>query len=222
MTMVHDLLTSSASSEHPTPQWLVDQLAREFGTFDLDPCATAANAKAPRFYTRDQDGLSQPREGRIWLNPPYGREIGSWLRRAAQAGAEGHLVVALVPARSTGTQWWIEAVGAASLPPRFLPGRLVNPETGRQWTIPAALLVFGPVRGRHGTAWSRCAVCQEIFWPSYPKRSTCSDRCRKAAYRASLSQIQARKWDSKRAGAANRFAGPLLASLYKPCYSLTL
>ena len=131
---------------------------------------TAANAKAPRFYTRDDDGLSQPWEGRIWLNPPYGREIGSWLRRAAQAGAEGHLIVALVPARSTGTQWWIEATAAASLPPRFIPRRLVNPETGRQWTIPAAILVFGPVRGRHGTEarGARCAGSGSGLRP--PKR----------------------------------------------------
>jgi len=184
MTTVHELLTSSASSEHPTPQWLVDQLAREFGKFDLDPAATAANAKAPRFYAEADDGLSQPWAGRIFLNPPYGRTIGLWLAKATQVGADGHLVVALVPARSTGTRWWIEAVRAASLPPRFIPGRLVNPETGRQWTIPAAILVFGPVHGRHGTEAVRCTVCSEWFWPSYPKRSTCSDRCRKAAYRA--------------------------------------
>ena len=215
MNVVHALLTSSASSEHPTPQWLVDQLAREFGPFDLDPAATAANAKAPRFYTRDQDGLSQPWAGRIWLNPPYGREIGAWMRRAAQAGAEGHLVVALVPARSTGTQWWIEAAGAASLPPRFLPGRLVNPETGRQWTIPAALLVFGPVRGRHGTAWSRCPVCREIFWPSYPKRSTCSDRCRKAAYRARFVPDSSPEMGQQEGRSGEPVRCPLLASLYK-------
>lgn len=68
--------TSSASDEWPTPQWLVDQLAAEFGPFDLDPAATAANAKAPKFYTREQDGLSQPWAGRIWLNPPYGVPVG--------------------------------------------------------------------------------------------------------------------------------------------------
>ncbi len=189
MSLVHDLLVSSVSSEHPTPQWLVDQLAREFGAFDLDPCATAGNAKAPRFYTRDQDGLSQPWEGRIWLNPPYGREIGAWLRRAAQAGAEGHLVVALVPARSTGTQWWMEAAGAASLPPRFLPGRLVNPETGRQWTIPAAVLVFGTLTGRHGTVARKCAVCGQVFWPARSDFRACSRRCRRARARDRVNPV---------------------------------
>lgn len=189
MSVVHALLTSSASSEHPTPQWLVDQLAREFGPFDLDPCATAANAKAPRFYTKDQDGLSQPWAGRIWLNPPYGREIGAWLRRAAQAGAEGHLAVTLVPARSTGAQWWIEATAAASLPPRFIPGRLVNPETGRQWTIPAAVLVFGPVQGRHGSVAVKCKACREIFWPARVPADTCSDRCRKALSRSRIKAV---------------------------------
>lgn len=35
------------TDEWPTPQWLVDQLAAEFGPFDLDPAATPGNAKAP-------------------------------------------------------------------------------------------------------------------------------------------------------------------------------
>jgi phage N-6-adenine-methyltransferase len=190
MTTLHDLLISSVSSEHPTPRRLVTQLAREFapGGFDLDPCASADNAKAPRFYAVAEDGLSQPWTGRIWLNPPFGREIGAWLRRAAQAGAEGHLVVALVPARSTGTQWWMEATAAASLP-RFIPGRLVNPETGRQWMIPAAILVFGPVQGRHGPAAVRCKVCREIFWPARLPADTCSDRCRKALSRSRIKAI---------------------------------
>ena len=41
-----DTATSSATPEWPTPQWLVDQLAAEFGPFDTDPAATSENAKA--------------------------------------------------------------------------------------------------------------------------------------------------------------------------------
>ena len=58
-----ETVTSSATSEWPTPQWLASQLAAEFGPFDTDPAATAENAKAPLFYTMDDDGLSQPWKG---------------------------------------------------------------------------------------------------------------------------------------------------------------
>lgn len=50
---------------------------------------------ASRFWSAADDGLSQPWEGRVWLNPPYGPGIGAWLTRLADHG-DG---VALVPAR---------------------------------------------------------------------------------------------------------------------------
>lgn len=56
--------------------------AERYGPFDLDPAADASNARAPAFYTREQDGLAQPWHGRVWLNPPYGREIGKWVAKA--------------------------------------------------------------------------------------------------------------------------------------------
>jgi hypothetical protein len=57
--------TSSAKDEQATPQWLVDKHAAEFGSFDLDVAATAENAKAPRYYTRADDGLSLPWRGEV-------------------------------------------------------------------------------------------------------------------------------------------------------------
>src|SRR5205823_2504926 len=95
------VMTSSRSDDWPTPQWLVDQLATEFGSFDLDPAADPENAKAPVYFTVDDDGLAQPWKGRVWLNPPYGRTIGAWIRKAVTEVDLGNaeLVVCLVPAR---------------------------------------------------------------------------------------------------------------------------
>ena len=73
-------LFSSATDDWPTPQWLFDALHAEF-SFTLDPCASKENAKCVRFFTRDQDGLLQD-WGRqtVFMNPPYGRVIGDWLK----------------------------------------------------------------------------------------------------------------------------------------------
>lgn len=62
---------SSASDEWPTPRSLFDGLDAEFG-FSLDPCATKENAKCRKFFTREQDGLSQEWSGEtVFMNPPY-------------------------------------------------------------------------------------------------------------------------------------------------------
>ena len=64
-----------SSDEWYTPRWLIDEL----GPFDLDPCAPTADARpfeiAPRCYTKDDDGLLQPWEGVVYMNPPYSRVL---------------------------------------------------------------------------------------------------------------------------------------------------
>lgn len=75
--------------------------------FTLDTAATDQNAKCAAYYTKEQDGLLQPWVGRVWCNPPYGRQIGKWVARARQAAMSGEaeIVVMLLPAR-TDTRWW--------------------------------------------------------------------------------------------------------------------
>ena len=76
---------SSETAEWPTPQWLFDALDQEFG-FSLDPCSTDANAKCRRHFTRETDGLVQSwRNEVVFMNPPYGRDIGRWMARAHEA-----------------------------------------------------------------------------------------------------------------------------------------
>lgn len=96
---------SRVTVEWETPQWLFDELSDVYGGFTLDPCATQQNAKCERFFTREQDGLKQPWEGKVFCNPPYGREIGRWVGKAYDASLSGALVVCLLPAR-TDTRWW--------------------------------------------------------------------------------------------------------------------
>ena len=74
------VMFSSQTDEWETPQILFQALDREFG-FDLDVCATPENAKCRLYYTRNQDGLRMPWSGTVWCNPPYGRKIGSWVKK---------------------------------------------------------------------------------------------------------------------------------------------
>lgn len=102
-----------------TPPEIFDPLHREFD-FDLDPCATASSAKCKTFFTEAQNGLEQSWEGhRVFMNPPYGREVYAWTRKARTSGA---LVVGLLPA-STDLAWWHDdVVGHAKV--RYLRGRV--------------------------------------------------------------------------------------------------
>jgi phage N-6-adenine-methyltransferase len=72
--MIAKALYSSATDEWSTPPDFFAKVEEEFGPFDLDPCATAENAKAPKFYTKADDGLFKSWAGRVWMNPPYGND----------------------------------------------------------------------------------------------------------------------------------------------------
>ena len=67
-----------------TPPWLLEKL----GEFDLDPCSPVDRPwdTAAKHYTIADNGLNQPWEGRVWLNPPYGRQTIQWVRRLACHG----------------------------------------------------------------------------------------------------------------------------------------
>jgi phage N-6-adenine-methyltransferase len=75
---------SSETDLWETHQAFFDALDREFH-FTLDVCAVPENAKCSAFYTPEIDGLVQRWQGVCWMNPPYGREIGLWMRKAFES-----------------------------------------------------------------------------------------------------------------------------------------
>ena len=142
-----DAAFSSASNEWAPPQDLFDKLDAEFG-FELDPCATSENAKCDRFFTREDDGLWQPWEGRrVFMNPPYGKTIGQWMYKAYSESQNGALVVCLVPAR-TDTAWWHDYAMKGEI--RYLRGRLYfeNKDKAGRAPFPSAIVVFRPATDR--------------------------------------------------------------------------
>jgi phage N-6-adenine-methyltransferase len=142
---------SSQTDVWATPESLFRELDAEFG-FTLDVCALPENAKCGSFYTPEQDGLSQPWTGVCWMNPPYGRTIGSWVEKALASSREGATVVCLIPAR-TDTAWWHEYVTKAD-EVRFVRGRLRFGNAQAGAPFPSAIVIF---RGRceRTTRWTR-------------------------------------------------------------------
>lgn len=133
-------LFSSESTEWATPPELFDKLNARF-SFTLDPASTESNALCQKFYTIAQDGLSQSWKGeRVFLNPPYGRQIGAWCRKACVESEGGALVVGLLPAR-TDTGWWHEYIqGKAQVV--FLRGRIKFGQANNSAPFPSCVVVW--------------------------------------------------------------------------------
>jgi phage N-6-adenine-methyltransferase len=132
---------SSETVEWYTPQDFFDDLNSEFG-FELDVCATAENAKCPKFFTKGDDGLSREWTGICWMNPPYGREIGKWVKKAYDSSLSGATVVCLVPAR-TDTKWFQDyCLRYGEI--RFVRGRLKFGGCENPAPFPCAVVIFRP------------------------------------------------------------------------------
>ena len=129
---------SSLTNEWATPQDFFDMLNDEF-MFTLDPCATKENAKCAKFYTQEDDGLAQSWDNEIvFCNPPYGREIGKWIKKASEA--VGGVVVMLIPAR-TDTRYFHEYIyQKAEI--RFIRGRLKFGDSKNSAPFPSMVIIF--------------------------------------------------------------------------------
>ena len=119
-----------------------------FGRFDLDPCSPtdnprAAPVKARVHLTPGDDGLALDWHGRVFVNPPYGRELRAWVEKGRREVEERRaaVVTALVPAR-TDTGWWHEHVaGRADV--FLLRGRLAFGDGEQPAPFPSSLAVWG-------------------------------------------------------------------------------
>jgi phage N-6-adenine-methyltransferase len=136
--MINQSMFSSATDMWSTPQSTFIKY-NAIHNFNLDVCATDENAKCLNYYTKDQDGLKQNWQGVCWMNPPYGREIGLWMRKAYESSLLGAKVVCLVPAR-TDTAWWHDYAMKGEI--EFLRGRLKFGDAKNSAPFPSAVVVF--------------------------------------------------------------------------------
>jgi|SRR5215831_16644940 len=101
----------SLSDEHYTPAVYIEAAREVLGGIDLDPASNeTANktVKAARFLTKNDDGLSREWTGRVWLNPPYGRLVGKFIKKLSDEflAANVSASVALVNAHCTDAEWF--------------------------------------------------------------------------------------------------------------------
>jgi len=136
-----DVHFSSKTNEWATPQDFFDRLNAEFN-FDLDPCSDGTNAKCERYFTEEDDGLAQSWSGSVvFMNPPYGRAIGEWIRKAYEESITGGaVVVALIPSR-TDTKYWHDYVMKAK-EIRLVKGRLKFGDGRNSAPFPSAVVIF--------------------------------------------------------------------------------
>ena len=118
-----EVMFSSKSSEWETPQKLYDYLNLEHN-FTLDPCATEQNAKCEKYFTSEDDGLNKSWGGeRVFVNPPYGRDIKKWVKKAYEEGQKPNtVVVCLIPSRTDTKYWHQYCMKAWKI--HFIKGRL--------------------------------------------------------------------------------------------------
>ena len=139
-TRMNTGLFSSRTEEWATPQYVFDELNAEFD-FQLDVCATEGNRKCERYYDKPTNGLIQEWSPyRCFMNPPYGKEIEMWMRKAYDESKRGATVVCLVHAR-TDTKWWHKyAMKASEI--RFIKGRLRFGDGKQSAPFPSCVVVF--------------------------------------------------------------------------------
>ena len=135
---------SSETNEWSTPQYLFEQLNNEFN-FTLDPCATDENKKCENHFTKEDDGLSRSwKDETVFCNPPYGRQIGKWVKKAyEETKDENTKVVMLIPSR-TDTKYFHDYIYEIC-EVRFLKGRVYFEKGGKKVgraPFPSMVVVF--------------------------------------------------------------------------------
>jgi hypothetical protein len=134
------------SGKGKTNDWLTPlALSQRLGSFDLDPCGCPGmpwRIATTTYFLPDHDGLVEPWLGRIFLNPPYGRNVGAWAKRMAAHG-NGIMLIFL----RTDTAAWQRDILPFADAALLLDGRVrfyrPSGERGKSGTAPSVLVAYG-------------------------------------------------------------------------------
>lgn len=157
--------------------WLTPpEITAALGPFDLDPCGFPGWQTAERLICLPEDGLAVDWAGRVWLNPPYGREkVWTWLERLADHGQGTALILA-----RTDTAGFVRTVWERADALLFIRGRLTFCNTSgirsaKNAGAPSLLVAYGARDAAH-LAGSGIAGTLVTRWRALPKESRCPNR----------------------------------------------
>ncbi|MGR8809995.1 DNA N-6-adenine-methyltransferase [Leuconostoc citreum] len=138
-------LFSSKKMDWETPQLFFEKLNKKY-KFDLDACASEDNHKVDNYFTEEDNALTKLWNGNVFVNPPYGRELYSFVEKSYSEHIRDNnrFIVLLIPAR-TDTKYWHEFIqGKATI--KFLKGRLkfeISGIASDAAPFPSALIIYG-------------------------------------------------------------------------------
>lgn len=146
-----DVHYSSKSNEWTTPQDFYLKLCERFN-FTVDLACTTENQKAEYGFCTDLyidslqvdwAGFNKSIGGWMWCNPPYGREIGAWVKKAYEESLKGAKIVLLIPSRTDTSYWHDYIFDKAEI--EFIRGRLKFGDAKHSAPFPSALVIFGKI-----------------------------------------------------------------------------
>lgn len=150
---------SSENKEWETPYSLFKPYEKEYN-ITLDVCATPENKKTRKFIDKKTNGLKadwgsllQPGES-CWMNPPYGREIEQWVKKAHDEALKGVTTVALLPAR-TDTHWFHTYVYTGKCRVTFLKGRIKFVDAEASAPFPSMIVIFEQQKKIKKSIWKK-------------------------------------------------------------------
>lgn len=135
------LMFSSENDKWATPQFFFDALDEEFH-FTLDAAASDDNAKCERYFTQEKNGLAQSWQGEtVFCNPPYGRTVGEWVKKAHDEHAKGDCTIVMLLFARTDTKWFHDYIlGTAEV--RFVKGRLKFGDGKNSAPFPSIVVIY--------------------------------------------------------------------------------
>jgi len=143
---INTALFTSNKDDWETPQSFFDQLNSKYH-FSIDLAASDSNHKCARYFTEKDDALQQDWStmgGAMWLNPPYGRHIKDWVKKAYEDSLKcDDPIVLLIPSRTDTSYWHDYIFGKAHID--FLRGRLkfeVDGVSGDSAPFPSAIVTY--------------------------------------------------------------------------------
>ncbi|MEA1050479.1 hypothetical protein U5801_11755 [Lamprobacter modestohalophilus] len=102
-----------------TPPELAELALRVLGGIDLDPATDNSGCSLiqnERGFTADDDGLSQPWHGRVWLFPPHDGRRAAWVQKLLHEHRRGRVSAALLyTALDSRAPWFHHLTRSASI-----------------------------------------------------------------------------------------------------------